>query len=101
MLRAFQKVLAAIAVVVGASTLLSKPVAAAELLKPNCSTQFFTQAIDHNDTSSGTFQQQYQILSTHFKPGGPIIYYQQAETSTMACMVSEKWGRPIPLLTLY
>ena len=64
----------------------------AQANSPNCTTktQFFTQLVDHNSTASGTFQQQYQILNPHFKPGGPIFYYQQAETATFACLVYKK-----------
>lgn len=59
---------------------------------PSCTpkTQFFTQLVDHNSTSNGTFQQQYQIIKPHFKPGGPIFYYQQAETANFACLVSRR-----------
>ncbi|KAL6887422.1 serine carboxypeptidase S28 domain-containing protein [Trichoderma longibrachiatum] len=57
----------------------------AQANSPNCTTktQFFTQLVEHNSTANGTFQQQYQILKSHFKPGGPIFYYQQAETGTL------------------
>ncbi|KAE8446302.1 hypothetical protein EG329_012388 [Mollisiaceae sp. DMI_Dod_QoI] len=53
----------------------------------NCSTEFFPQLIDHgNSSTNGTFLQQYQVNSTFFKPGGPILYYQQAETALFACL---------------
>ncbi|KAJ9604009.1 hypothetical protein H2200_011531 [Cladophialophora chaetospira] len=52
----------------------------------NCSTQFFNQAVDHGSTKAGTFGQQYEILTDHFKPGGPILFWQQAETSSFGCM---------------
>ncbi|TAQ84199.1 hypothetical protein B7494_g7475 [Chlorociboria aeruginascens] len=53
----------------------------------NCSTQYFPQLIDHGNLSTnGTFLQRYQVNSTNFKPGGPILYYQQAETAIFACL---------------
>jgi len=57
---------------------------------PNCtkSTQFFKQRVEHGLPSEEMFAQQYQILDDHFKPGGPILYYQQAETSVFGCLVS-------------
>jgi len=54
----------------------------------NCTpaTQFFEQKLDHSSPSDNrTFQQQYQINSTFFKPGGPIFFAQGAETATIAC----------------
>ncbi|KAL7893940.1 serine carboxypeptidase S28 domain-containing protein [Trichoderma sp. SZMC 28014] len=55
---------------------------------PSCTpkTEFFTQLVDHNSTTNGTFQQQFQLIDSHFKPGGPIFYYQQAETASFACL---------------
>ncbi|KAK4071672.1 uncharacterized protein Triagg1_5910 [Trichoderma aggressivum f. europaeum] len=67
---------------------------------PNCTikTQFFTQLVDHNSTTNGTFQQQYQIIKPHFKPGGPIFYYQQAETAKFACLertIYPEWAQEV------
>ncbi|KAL6701539.1 serine carboxypeptidase S28 domain-containing protein [Trichoderma pleuroticola] len=67
---------------------------------PNCTikTEFFTQLVDHNSTTNGTFQQQYQIIKPHFKPGGPIFYYQQAETATFACLertIYPEWAQEV------
>ena len=39
----------------------------------------FTQKLNHNQTSGETFQQQYQIDTTKFKTGRPIIFLQGAE----------------------
>jgi hypothetical protein len=75
-----------------AATSLTGTANGAATSSSNCSTptHFFTQLIEHeNSSSKATFQQQYQIVADHFKPGGPILYYQQAETSLFACMVSQ------------
>jgi hypothetical protein len=37
-----------------------------------------------NATNNSTFQQRYQIETTNFKPGGPILLLQGAETSLAA-----------------
>ncbi|EXJ67223.1 uncharacterized protein A1O5_09870 [Cladophialophora psammophila CBS 110553] len=78
---------------------------AAANLKPNCTTltKFFGQPIDHAKPNSGTFQQQYQVLSDHFKPGAPILYYQQAETSIFACLeksVLPEWAAELGALVI-
>ncbi|KAL6876814.1 serine carboxypeptidase S28 domain-containing protein [Trichoderma novae-zelandiae] len=72
----------------------------AQSSSPNCTTktQFFTQLVDHNSTANRIFQQQYQILNPHSKPGGPIFYYQQAETATSACLkrtIYPEWAQEI------
>ena len=65
----------------------------------NCThpTAFFPQQVDHASGQNETFLQQYQILDEFYKPGGPILFYQGAESSTMGCLVgfsSDSWGRP-------
>ncbi|KLO17492.1 peptidase S28 [Schizopora paradoxa] len=55
---------------------------------PSCSppSQFFPQKIDHSAASNNqTFQQQYQVNTKFFTPGGPIFFAQGAETATMGC----------------
>lgn len=42
----------------------------------------FTQRVHHNSNNSATFQQQYQLDTTYFKPGGPILFLQGHEAST-------------------
>jgi len=41
--------------------------------------QNFTQKIDHASNDNATFLQRYQIDTTHFKPGGPILFHQSEE----------------------
>lgn len=48
---------------------------------------FMTQWIDHSNHSAGTFQQQVQVLTEHFKPGGPILFFQGEESTEMTCVV--------------
>lgn len=47
-------------------------------------TKFFPQILDHssNDTTgaNSTFLQQFQIIDTYYKPGGPILFLQGDET---------------------
>ena len=61
----------------------------------NCThpTAFYAQKVDHFDElSTKTFQQQYQVISDYFKPGGPILYYQGAENARINCLVRRlKW----------
>lgn len=52
-----------------------------------CDTQFLTQPIDHSNPQLGTFQQQYQLVTEFYKPGGPILFYQGEETPDMTCAV--------------
>nr|POE88044.1 lysosomal pro-x carboxypeptidase [Quercus suber] len=50
-------------------------------------TESFTQPLDHFDSAGNqTFQQRYQIIDQFFKPGGPILFYQGAETAAFACI---------------
>jgi len=71
-----------------ASPLLS--LAAAQGNKGNCShpTAFFEQLVDHSTGSGETFAQQYQVIDDYFQPGGSIIFYQGAESKSIACLVS-------------
>jgi hypothetical protein len=39
----------------------------------------FTQLVYHDGSSNVTFQQRYQIDTSHFRPGGPILFFQGAE----------------------
>ena len=54
---------------------------------PYADTKFLTQMVDHFGNHDGTFQQQYQIVDTFYKPGGPILFYQGAENNQITCMV--------------
>ncbi|EJF58988.1 hypothetical protein DICSQDRAFT_128566 [Dichomitus squalens LYAD-421 SS1] len=50
-------------------------------------TQWFDQPIDHASTnSSQTFKQRYQIDTSNFKEGGPILFYQSPEATDIACI---------------
>ena len=54
-------------------------------------TKFFPQPIDHATFNSDwtdphqTFLMQYEVNDTYYKPGGPILFYQGAETSAISC----------------
>jgi hypothetical protein len=39
----------------------------------------FTQLVYHDGSSNATFQQRYQLDTSHFRPGGPILFLQGAE----------------------
>lgn len=64
--------------------------ASAQSNQPNCShpTAFLQQQVDPSTNSRETFGQQYQVIDDYFKPGGPILFYQGAETAVFACIVS-------------
>ena len=54
---------------------------------PKYPVKYFAQKLDHaSDASSETFQQSYQLDTTHFKPGGTILFYQWAETENYTCL---------------
>lgn len=52
---------------------------------PTYTPKFFTQKLDHMSNNTATFQQQYQLITNFFQPGGPILYTISAESSTMQC----------------
>ncbi|KAK6382288.1 hypothetical protein LTS17_004175 [Exophiala oligosperma] len=85
---------------------LLQGVSATTTASPNCTTptHFFDQLVDHeNSSNKATFQQQYQVVADHFKPGGPILYYQQAETSLFACMewtILPEWAAELGALVI-
>ncbi|XDG05311.1 hypothetical protein ABKA04_004926 [Annulohypoxylon sp. FPYF3050] len=63
--------------------------------KCNQTTYYFPQKIYHNTNSSAsgatnqgnnTFLQQYQIISDFYRPGGPILFIQGAETPEFECL---------------
>lgn len=45
------------------------------------------QWIDHSNHTAGTFPQQVEVLTDHYKEGGPIVIYQGAETAVTLCVV--------------
>lgn len=49
---------------------------------------WMTQPIDHASPSNGTFQQQIEVRTEFFKPGGPILLFHGEESTEMACVVS-------------
>ncbi|OCK73876.1 hypothetical protein K432DRAFT_410339 [Lepidopterella palustris CBS 459.81] len=53
---------------------------------PKYPVQQFTQTLDHGSSDNITFQQDYQLDTTRFKPGGPILFYQGAENSQINCI---------------
>ncbi|KAI1385661.1 serine carboxypeptidase S28-domain-containing protein [Hypoxylon trugodes] len=53
----------------------------------NHTTHFFPQKLYHtgNSSSNKTFLQQYQLITDFYRPGGPILFYQGAETAAFIC----------------
>lgn len=51
-------------------------------------TRFFAQLLDHEKEGCETFPQQFDMISDYFRPGGPIILYQGAETPAISCASS-------------
>ncbi|KAJ4481926.1 serine carboxypeptidase S28-domain-containing protein [Lentinula aciculospora] len=45
--------------------------------------RFFTQKLDHSSNTSDVFQQQYQLDTTFFEPGGPILFFLGEEATEM------------------
>jgi hypothetical protein len=39
-----------------------------------------TQLVDHGGNNTSTFNQRYQLVTDYFKPGGPILLIQGAES---------------------
>src|SRR5262249_48677257 len=68
--------------------------------------KFYVQTINHDnqngsylDTNS-TFLQQYQLIDTYYKPGGPIFFQQMAE-SPMTCVEDThipEWAKEVGAL---
>ena len=52
-----------------------------------CEYSWITQKVDHFGRNNGTFQQRYSISTSHFKPGGPIHFFQGEETNSLDCAV--------------
>lgn len=48
---------------------------------------WMTQPIDHAAPSNGTFQQQIEVNTEFFKPGGPILLFHGEESTEMTCVV--------------
>jgi dipeptidyl-peptidase-2/lysosomal Pro-X carboxypeptidase len=66
-------------------------------------TKFFEQNVDHYGPRYQLFPQQYQILDTYFKPGGPILFYQGGETADMICLedlILPTWAKELGALAV-
>ncbi len=44
----------------------------------------FTQKLNHSNPNSATFQQRYQLMTQWYRPGGPILFVQGAESPDLA-----------------
>jgi hypothetical protein len=54
--------------------------------------QNFTQKIDHASIDNNeTFLQRYQIDTTYFQPGGPILFHQSEETDLTSIVDHVFW----------
>jgi len=51
--------------------------------------QNLTQKVDHASNDNATFLQRYQLDTTHFKPGGPILFHQGEELSLENSPIAE------------
>lgn len=40
-----------------------------------------TQQVDHSNNTTALFNQRYQIITDYFRPGGPILFTQSAESA--------------------
>lgn len=72
-------------VVTACVAFLLNPKITAAFSCPLFPTFFFNQTLDHNLSSpspsagNGTFQQQYELNTTYFRSGGPILFLQEGE----------------------
>ena len=61
-------------------------------LCPVIASSFFNQTLNQDVSNpspsarNGTFQQQYQLNASYFRPGGPILLYQGAESPQISCV---------------
>lgn len=51
---------------------------------PTSGNATFTQPIDHNNPSLGTFQQWYMYDTTYWQPGGPVVIFTPGEINASA-----------------
>lgn len=72
-------------------------------------TKFFPQPVEHAtfsgdyDEENATFPHQYQVLDKYYKPGGPILFFQDMENPKMTCMESlsvEDWAERLGALAI-
>jgi hypothetical protein len=54
----------------------------------DCVFQYYDQKIDHFGKYNGTFKQKYNLVTEFFKPGGPILFFQGEEGTSLDCVVS-------------
>jgi hypothetical protein len=66
----------------------SKIVRQATSDESNCTFQYYDQNIDHFGQHAGTFKQKYSLITKFFKPGGPILFFQGEEGTSLNCVVS-------------
>lgn len=65
-----------------------------------CKTQFFKQKVWHESTyhDDSTFEQQFEAISDYYKQGGPILFYQGAESGEFSCIeafVMTDWAKEL------
>ncbi|RFU26834.1 hypothetical protein B7463_g9505, partial [Scytalidium lignicola] len=68
-----------------------------------CATAFMAQKVEHNSSSNATFQQQYQVIDEYYKPGGPVLYLQGAESRTIECLgtsIVPTWAKELGALAV-
>ena len=78
--------------------------ASASIVTPPCEgVKNFTQLIDHTETTSesgsnATFLQQYQLDTSSYRSGGPILFYQGNEGVSITCikyLVLPEWAKEL------
>ena len=76
----------------------------ASIVTPPCEgVKNFTQLIDHTEatsesSSNGTFLQRYQLDTSSYRPGGPILFYQGNEGVSITCikyLVLPEWAKEL------
>lgn len=84
----FQKVLTAINALASSQNSFFPVGDASSSLQTTCPRALMLdQWIDHSNHTVGTFPQQVQVHTEHYKEGGPIVIYQGAETAVTLCVV--------------
>jgi hypothetical protein len=58
-----------------------------------CHFESCTQKVDHSAQNNEYFSQPYSLITDHYKPGGPIFYYQGSELYELDCVVSTNDAR--------
>jgi dipeptidyl-peptidase-2/lysosomal Pro-X carboxypeptidase len=81
----------------------------AQQYPPLIPSQNLTQLLNHDSNDTTTFNHSYQVDTTHFKPGGPILFLQGAETTApigssqgtgVTAVVIHDWAKKLGAMTV-